>query len=102
MRSGSFRFRQVDQPEGNDRLGGGLAVEPSDGACTHDSSISVIESGRELVVCEGCGDVTVRYSSGLSTDVARSQFARKDGFLRLLMSDHQDSDTSPVFGNARA
>ena len=78
-----------------------LVVEPSDGACEHQSSISVIESGRELVVCEECGDVTVRYSSGLSTDVNRSQFARKDGFLRLLLTGSNEAE-EPSFGRARA
>jgi hypothetical protein len=45
--------------------------------CTHDRSISVIADGLERVICEGCGDITIRYESMISGDITRSQFARK-------------------------
>lgn len=47
------------------------------GRCTHTRTLSVISEGLERVICEQCGDVTIRYESMISGDVSRSQFARK-------------------------
>jgi hypothetical protein len=46
-------------------------------SCTHQESICVISDGLERVVCEGCGDVIIRYESMISGDISRSQFARE-------------------------
>lgn len=45
--------------------------------CSHQQSISVIADGLERVICEECGDVTIRYESMIPGDISRSQFARK-------------------------
>lgn len=55
--------------------------------CSHENSISVITRGLEHVICEDCGDVIVRYSSAVSGDVKRSQFARQAGFLHKLLDE---------------
>ena len=52
-------------------------IAPKFGGCSHDSTVTVVTAGLELVVCEGCGDITVRYESAISGDAKRSQFARK-------------------------
>jgi hypothetical protein len=44
--------------------------------CSHEVTMSIQTSGLEHVVCERCGEVTVRYLSGLSGTVDRSRFAR--------------------------
>ena len=63
-------------------------VSPNGVACSHENSISVISLGLERVICEDCGDVTVRYSSAISGDVVRSQFARQSGFLHKLLDQN--------------
>lgn len=50
--------------------------------CHHEVTVSVIYGGIERVICETCGDVTIRYESMISGDVDRSKFAR-DADLRL-------------------
>lgn len=37
----------------------------------------MIADGLERVICEECGDVTIRYESMIPGDISRSQFARK-------------------------
>ena len=56
-------------------------------ACSHENSISVISLGIERVICEDCGEVIVRYSSAVSGDIKRSQFARPAGFLHKLIDE---------------
>ena len=45
--------------------------------CSHHSTVSVVTGHLERVICEDCGDVTVRYESMISGDVNRLQFSRK-------------------------
>lgn len=45
--------------------------------CAHPVTVSVIADGLERVVCEDCGQVTIRYESMISGDVKRSQFSRR-------------------------
>ena len=45
--------------------------------CSHQSTVSVVTGGLERVICEYCGDVTVRYESMISGDINRLQFSRK-------------------------
>lgn len=56
--------------------------------CTHESTISVVSSGAERVVCEDCGDVTFRYESMTPGDVERAMFARE--------ADKRDSRRGPT------
>lgn len=52
--------------------------------CSHEESISVIAGGLERVICEDCGDVTIRYESMIASDISRGQFARKADALHQL------------------
>jgi hypothetical protein len=45
--------------------------------CHHRQTISVISDGVEREICEGCGNVTVRYESMIEGSVQRSAFSRK-------------------------
>jgi hypothetical protein len=38
--------------------------------------VTVISDGLERVICETCGQVTLRYESMISGDIQRSQFSR--------------------------
>lgn len=49
--------------------------------CSHVSTITVVSGGLERVVCEDCGDVTIRYESMISGDVDRAKFARRADVL---------------------
>ena len=53
----------------------------------------MISDGVERVVCEECGETTVRHASLVAGDVNRAQFARKDGFLRLLIDVEEEHQT---------
>ena len=55
--------------------------------CCHPSTVSVISDGLERVICEDCGDVSFRYESWVSGEVARSDFPRhtEDRFLKKLI-----------------
>ena len=44
--------------------------------CSHQSTVTVITGGLERVICEDCGDVTIRYESMISGDLDRSMFSR--------------------------
>lgn len=44
--------------------------------CRHEETISVISGGIERVVCEGCGNVTLRYESFITGALDRSKFSR--------------------------
>lgn len=72
-------------------------ITPKFGECSHDSTVTVITAGLELVVCEGCGSVTVRYESAISGDARRSQFARKADSLNSLQtsSNRKNSRSRP-------
>jgi hypothetical protein len=39
--------------------------------------VTVISGGVERVICQTCGQVTVRYESTISRDISRAQFSRK-------------------------
>ena len=45
-------------------------------ACRHEHSVSVISEGVEREICEGCGNVTIRYESMIEGSVARDAFSR--------------------------
>ena len=55
--------------------------------CSHQSTVNGVTGGPERVVCEDCGDVTVRDESMISRDIDRSMFSRE-----------ADSATFPVVG----
>ena len=57
-------------------------THPTTGDCSHPSTVSVITGGVERVICEDCGDVTLRYESMICGDVTRSQFSRRTDSLR--------------------
>lgn len=57
-------------------------THPSQRYCSHESTVSVISAGLELVVCEDCGHVSKRYESMIRSDVDRSQFTRQADLLR--------------------
>ena len=61
----------------------------------------MISDGVERVVCEECGEMTVRHSLAVSGDVSRAQFARKDGFLRMLL-DVEVEEEDRSFGHRRS
>lgn len=65
--------------------------------CDHHSTISAIQSGLERVVCEDCGDVTVRYQSTISGKPTRDQFARHadELFLKKLLAVVAQEDEVP-------
>ena len=68
-------------------------IVPKFGECSHDRTVTVITAGLELVVCEGCGDVTVRYESAISGDAKRSQFARRADSLNSLKTSSNRTNT---------
>lgn len=45
--------------------------------CSHRSTLTVVNGGLERVICEDCGDVTVRYESMISANLDRSKFSRE-------------------------
>ena len=45
--------------------------------CRHELSVSVISDGLEKEICEGCGNVTIRYESVIDDgSIDRNVFAR--------------------------
>lgn len=46
-------------------------------ACRHERSVSVISDGLEREICEGCGNVTIRYESVIDGSIDRNVFARE-------------------------
>lgn len=65
-------------------------THPSERDCRHLSTVSVISGGREEVICEDCGHVTVRYESMIPHDLERSQFRRRgDGLTDVGRSRHE-------------
>lgn len=47
-------------------------------ACRHERSVSVISDGLEKEICEGCGNVTIRYESVIDDgSIDRNVFARE-------------------------
>ena len=56
----------------------------------------MISDGVEMVVCEQCGDVTVRYESMIRADLSREDFARHldDRFLKKLLDIIEEEDAS--------
>ncbi|MFZ0013143.1 MAG: hypothetical protein WAL25_03415 [Acidimicrobiia bacterium] len=51
-------------------------THPRWGECEHAQTVTVISDGLERVICETCGQVTLRYESMISGDIQRSQFSR--------------------------
>jgi hypothetical protein len=45
-------------------------------AYSHQNTVNGVTGGSERVLCEDCGDVTIRYESMISGDVDRSKFSR--------------------------
>lgn len=45
--------------------------------CSHQNTVTVVTGGLERVICEDCGDVTVRDEVVVSKDIDRSMFLRK-------------------------
>jgi hypothetical protein len=45
--------------------------------CRHEATVSVISGGIEREICEGCGNVTLRYESFITGTPDRSKFARE-------------------------
>lgn len=66
--------------------------------CTHRSTVSVISGGVERVICEQCGDMTIRYESMISGDVDRKAFARRSegAFLKNLIELSLENDSDRV------
>lgn len=56
-------------------------THPSQRYCSHESTVSVISAGLERVICEECGNISVRYESMIRHDVDRSQFTRQADLL---------------------
>jgi hypothetical protein len=45
--------------------------------CLHDRIVTVISTGLERVICEGCGHLSFRYLAELTTKIDRSRFGRE-------------------------
>ena len=45
--------------------------------CSHQRTVNGVTGGSKRVLCEDCGDVTIRDESMLSRDIERSMFTRK-------------------------
>lgn len=54
-----------------------VRTHPRPRHCSHESTVNVISNGLERVICELCGNVSIRYDSTISRDIDRSQFRRK-------------------------
>ena len=59
--------------------------------CSHRSTLTVINGGLERVICEDCGDVTVRYESMISANLDRSKFSRDADNIRMKLGAHSRS-----------
>ena len=44
--------------------------------CSHQSTVTVVTGGMGRVICEACGDVTIKSESMISGDLDRSKFSR--------------------------
>lgn len=67
-------------------------THPSARDCSHQSTVSVIADGLEEVICEDCGQVTIRYESMIRHDVERSQFTRRADVLAARNSPLRRAD----------
>ena len=54
----------------------GKQSRPSQDNCSHTQTISVSSSGVDRIVCEICGHVSVSFTTALTADIQRTQFAR--------------------------
>ena len=56
----------------------------------------MISDGVELVVCDQCGDVTIRYESMIRSDLSREDFAghSEEKFLKKLIDLIEQEDLS--------
>ena len=57
-------------------------------ACSHQSTVTVVSAGLERVICEDCGDVTIRYESMISGDLDRSKFSRDADSVDVKVGAH--------------
>lgn len=67
--------------------------------CTHIETLSTISSGVERVVCESCGNLSIRFHSTLTGPVARERFARPADDLEAnqnLTGTERDVTASPT------
>ena len=53
-------------------LGGSRARQE----CLHNVNVTVVSTGWERVICEGCGHLSFRYLAELNANVERSRFVR--------------------------
>lgn len=53
-------------------LGGSRARQE----CLHNANVTVVSTGWERVICEGCGHLSFRYLAELNAKVDRSAFVR--------------------------
>jgi len=53
-------------------LGGSRARQE----CLHNANVTVVSTGWERVICEGCGHLSFRYLAELDGKVDRSRFVR--------------------------
>ncbi len=57
-------------------------------ACSHQSTVTVASGGLERVICEDCGDVTIRYESMILGDLDRSMFSRDADSVDVKVGAH--------------
>ena len=57
-------------------------------ACSHQSTVTVVSAGLERVICEDCGDVTIRYESMILGDLHRSKFSRDADSVDVKVGAH--------------
>ena len=61
----------------------GFNSKPNPKACAHSETITVCSAGLEREMCEICGNVSVHYMSGISSEVDRNAFARPADELQI-------------------
>ena len=45
--------------------------------CLHTANVTVVSTGLERVICEGCGHLSFRYLAELTGKIDRSRFVRE-------------------------
>ncbi len=58
--------------------------------CSHRSTVSVVTGGLQRVICEDCGDLTVKYESMISGDLDRSKFSRRTDSTQMKTGAHSE------------
>ena len=59
--------------------------------CSHQSTLTVVHAGLARVICENCGDVTVRYESVIAANIDRSMFSREADSAHVKAGAHSKS-----------